>query len=290
MKIFLFIFIAVFQINIVNAFGQNNEFYLITDGNNFEIWNLNGNDFVNVTKLNFNGVTELKWPTYNKLIGDLYFEAHSEKEKGSYIFKYSAKTKKLERLFKGEQPTLSPDGSKLAYYHQIPNAFPKLALVDLVSMKTSIIEEDFWYQPMIVWVSKDCFLYKKRSGNLSLFNVMNGQDKDTGLDNLWPTVLSPDGTRVLCVSDDDLRIYLYYIETNKIELLEKNFLLKIRADFIWRPDGKSFIYMRQSWSNAFKLDEAFSLFLYSIENGSEKKIKERFYFLGGVEVGEEFLK
>jgi hypothetical protein len=290
MKIFLFIFIAVFQINMVNAFAQNNEFYLTSYDNNFYICALNGNNFIEVSKLNFNGVTELKGPTYNKSNGDLYFEAHPEMEKVSYIFKYNAKTKKLEKIFKGEEPFLSPDGSKLAYYHQISNAYPKLYIVDLESMETYIVEDDFGHQPTLVWVSEDRFLYKKNNGNLSLFNVTNGQNQDTGLADVWPSALSPDGTRVLCSSTDLLRIYLYYIETNKLEMVERNFFLKNRPEFIWRPDGKSFIYARQSWSNTIKIDEEPSLFLYSVESKSEKKIKERFYFLGGVEVGEEFLK
>ncbi|BBO67243.1 hypothetical protein DSCA_11730 [Desulfosarcina alkanivorans] len=79
------------------------------------------------------------------------------------------------------------------------------------------------------------------------------------------------------------KIYLYTIKTNNIKLLKKNNLFSMGSSFVWRNDGKSFLYTRQTFRNLIKLNEIPSLFLYSLD-GKEKKLIDKYSFFGGVQI------
>jgi WD40 repeat protein len=138
------------------------------------------------------------------------------------------------------------------------------------------------YQPT-VWISDRSLLYTDMNNHLMKYDVISNKTEDTSYDYGIPAALSPDGSQVLCGSYDGKKIYIYTIKTNEIKLLKKTNLCSMGSSFVWRNDGKSFLYTRQTLGNIIKLNEISSLFLYSLD-GKEKKLIDKFSLFGGVQL------
>ena len=98
----------------------------------------------------------------------------------------------------------------------------------------------------------------------------------TGYEKIIPGALSPDGKKVLCSTGK--KIILYFIDDNKIETIKENKYISVGSIFIWRPDGKSFLYWESQWS----LLEGKSLFLFTLNDRTETDLSSGINAFGGV--------
>ena len=263
---------------------MSEEYYLIGTANSInalEVYNLNKDVFKLHKKTIFPMINYIQWPIYNRVTNDLYFEGRSEDaiHRGSFIYKYNHDNNpKTERLLEGRYPALSPDEKWLTFY-QHPN---KWKFLNLENMQTKeIVDEIDNFRPP-VWISNNRLLYNSINNQLIILDLLTGEKRMTGYEKIIPGSLSPDGKKVLCGTYDGMKIILYFIDDNKIETIKESKFLTIGTTFIWRPDGKSFLYKRQTWSTVLQLREGGLLFLFSLEDKKETDLNSGINIFGGV--------
>ncbi len=263
-----------------DGYAITKEYYLIPNANILEVHSLEGSEFKLIKKVPFEKIRNFAWPNYNKLNHDIYIEAESAESihKTSYIYKYNANNNpNISISLEGRYPSLSPDGQWLAYYLH-PN---KLWIINLESRQTIKIADDINnYQPP-VWVSNNRILYNSTTNQLVSLDIIKGEKLITGYKGVIPGALSPDGKRVLCTGSN--KIYIYTVDTNSLETIKESNSLSIDNKVIWRPDGKSFLYLRQTWANQLRFSEGDGLFLFSLEGRAETLLLKQFHFFGGLE-------
>jgi hypothetical protein len=266
-----------------NNYAMSKEYYLIPTTDDFKEYLLDGNEFKLIKSISFEKIRNFAWPNYNKSNHDLYFAGLPDEgnSRTNYIYKYNASKKpNLETLIKGSNPSLSPDGQWLAYY-QHPN---KLWTINLESKQKMKLVDDIANLQPPVWVSNNSLLYYSSTNQLIILDIIRGDKRKTGHEMVIPGSLSPDGNTVLCSSSHSNKIFIYSIDTNKLETIKESNILSIGSNFIWRPDGKSFLYTRQTLANVLRFREMGDLFLFSIDDRAEKQLLKWFHFFGGVEV------
>ncbi|MDQ5986430.1 MAG: hypothetical protein CSYNP_02154 [Syntrophus sp. SKADARSKE-3] len=194
------------------------------------------------------------------------------------IYKYNPwNNPQCEKLLEARYPSLSPDGKWLTYYHH-PG---QLGLFNIEKKQTKIIAYDMYHTQPPVWISSNRMLYYSVNNQLILLDISTGEKRMTGYEKIIPGALSPDGKTVLCGTFDGKKIILYSINDNKIETVYEN-RLSIATNFIWRPDGRSFLFHRQTWSQQLRLREGGSLFLFSLKDRKEKDLNSGINLFGGV--------
>lgn len=263
-------------------FAMSEEHYLIgtAELNEMEVFSLNEGVFKLHKKIKLPEITHFQWPNYNRATHDLYFEGHCEvpKHRGQYIYKYNpANNPQIEQLLEARYPALSPDGKWLAYYKH-PG---KLGILNLKNKQTKKIADDMDNNQPPVWISNNRMLYYSINNQLILLDTSTGEKRMTGYEKIIPGALSPDGKTVLCGTFDGNKIILYSINDNKIETVYEN-RLSIATSFIWRPDGRSFLFHRQTWTQQIQLREGGSLFLFSLDDRTEKDLNSGIGLFGGV--------
>ena len=222
------------------------------------------------------------WPCYDKANKIIYFEAENKvfgPSRQIFCIELDDKTKNPKKVVEGRRPSISPNGNLLSFYRH-PN---ELWILEINKQKKFRIVSDISdYQPA-VWISERSLLYTDKNNHLMKLDVISKKTERTNFDYIIPASLSPDGNRVLCGSYDGKKIYIYTIKTNEIKLLKKTNLFSMGSSFVWRNDGKSFFYTRQTLGDIIKLNEISSLFLYSLD-GKEKKLIDKFSLFGGVQL------
>jgi WD40 repeat protein len=222
------------------------------------------------------------WPCYDKGNKIIYFEAENKDFKISrqiFYIDLDDKTENPRKVVVGRRPSISPNGHLLAFYRH-PN---ELWVLEINSQKKMRIVCDISdYQPT-VWISEKSLLYADKNNHLMKLDVISKKTEYTSYDYVIPAALSPDGSQVLCGSYDGKKIFLYTIKTNKIKILKKTNIISMGSSFVWRNDGQSFFYTRQTFGNIMKFNEIRSLFLYSLD-GKEQKLIDRYSLFGGVQL------
>jgi Tol biopolymer transport system component len=222
------------------------------------------------------------WPSYSKKNGAVFFEAENSDYGLSRQIFYTKALEKNQgptKVIKGRRPSVSLNGRFLAYYIH-PN---ELWVLDLeLKTKMNLVRDMADFQPA-VWISNSYILYTNSQIHLMKLDTVSGKAEDTGYNNIFPSALSPDGDRVLCVSDNGRQILLYTIDSNKMDSVKKTNLLSMGSSFVWSHNGKSFLYTRQTLSKVIKFNEMHSLFLYSLD-GNEKRLADKFSLFGGFSI------
>ena len=278
----IYALITLVQLFLLVNYAMGEEYYLIGTAssiNEMEIFSLNGDVFKLHKKIKLPEIIYFQWPNYNRVTHDLYFEGSSEIPTHSrYIYKYNPDNNHpIEQILEGAYPALSPDGKWLAYRQG------HLWLFNLEKKQTKEIADDMNNVQPPVWISNSRMLYYSINNQLILLDILTGEKRMTGYEKIIPGALSPDGKKVLCVNLESDKIILYSINDNKIETIKESKFLSINSNFIWQPNGKSFLFCRQRWSTVLQLKEWGSLFLFSLEDRTEKDLNLGIGFLGGVE-------
>jgi hypothetical protein len=274
------------QIFCVNNNVMAEEYYLIATGNasnNFAIYSLNEDIFKPHKTIKIDQISNFEWPNYNRVTQDIYFGGLSENpsRRTNFIYKYNHDgNPEVEQLVEGLLPSLSIDGKWLAYYRH-PN---QLWLLDLEKRHTTRIADDIAKGQPPVWISENRILYESETYQLIALDIPTGEKRRTGYEKITPGSLSPDGKTVLCSNFNGDKIILYSVDANTIETIKASRFLSIGSSFIWRPDGKSFLYTRQTWSNILKFLEMRDLFLFSIDKRAEKHLAVGMRLFGGFEI------
>lgn len=152
--------------------------------------------------------------------------------------------------------------------------------------KENVVADDvsFHYVPVSVWVSNEELLYRNRSEHITRVNIFNKEQRDMGFKGLEPGAVSPDGKKVILIErrgNDGSKIYLLDLEQEKLELIKRFSHFSIGGDFIWSPDGKSFIYTHQSWSTLMRLQEMGNLYWLDLATKKEIKLADTVELFGG---------
>jgi len=219
------------------------------------------------------------WPSYDRKNGLIYFEAeHKGSGWSRQIFFIAIDDKKMNpiRVVEGRQPSISLDGSMLAYSRH-PN---QLWLFDIKSKESKKAASDILAAQPVVWISSKDLLYSDLNNNLVRYDIGAGKADKTGHDHVIPGALSPGENRVLCGSYDGSKILMYTINTNKIEVLKKSILFSMGSSFVWSRNGKYFLYTKQTLSNLIRLNESRSLYRYAF-GGEETLLIDKFSLFGG---------
>lgn len=276
--------IILVQLFLLANYAMSEEYYLIGTApsrNEMEVFSLNEDVFKLHKKIELPSISHYQWPSYNRVTHDLYFEGQSEVPQhwGSYIYKYNTKNNpQIEQILKARYPALSPDGKWLTYYRHPGH----LGLLNLENKQTKEIADDMYSKKPPVWISNNRMLYYSINNQLVLLDISTGEKRMTGYEKIIPGSLSPDGKTVLCGTYEGRKIILYSIDDNKIETIKESKFLTIGTTFIWRPDGKSFLYKRQKWSSVLQFREGGLLFLFSLEDKTEKDFDSGISIFGGV--------
>ncbi len=275
---FLTIFYTVHSISFTD--DMKNTIFIISTGNELIKCSLENDTIKSNTNLlhdkNRDGGV---WPTYDRKNRLLYFEAPNEKfgrSKQIFSIELNKKSKIPIKVLEGRSPSISPNGSLLAYY-QHPN---QLWLFEIKSQKKKkVISNLLDYDP-VVWISDQHLLFTDTEKRMMKLDVVTGEIQSTGHKHVIPGALSPDMDRVLCGSYDGNKIFLYFIKTNDLVVFKKTSFFSMGTSFVWSLDGNSFLYTKQTLSNVIKLLEIRSLFLSTLD-GKETKLINRFALFGG---------
>ena len=222
------------------------------------------------------------WPSYDKANRIIYFEAENRiygPSRQTFCIELNDTTKNPQKVVEGRRPSISPNGNFLSFYLH-PNELWMLEINTQKKMK--LVDNISDYQPT-VWISDRSLLYTDMNNHLMKYDVISNKTEDTSYDYAIPAALSPDGSQVLCGSYDGKKISLYKIKTNKLMVLKKTYLVSMGSSFVWRNDGKSFLYTRQTFGKIIKLNEIPSLFLYAL-NGKEQKLIDDYSLFGGAQL------
>ena len=143
-----------------------------------------------------------------------------------------------------------------------------------------------------LWASNEALLYWNVSGRIIRLNIVNQEKKDMGFKGLEPCAISPDRRTVIVIErrgDFDTAIYLLDLEQGKLEFVKRKRIsqFSLRGSFIWAPDGKSFVYTRQSWSNHLPFHEVGNLYWYDLATGRETKLANTVSLFSGFWLAED---
>lgn len=265
---------------------ENNGCYVLSNGSILLKCLMDDNNFSKTTlEIDNDSWENICWPNYNASTEELYFSAISIKESfKNYVYKINLSDQPFSPIpvVEGDFPSLSPEGDLLLFYiHPY-----QLWVLNLKNNSTKILVSDMGNYSSAVWCANDKVLYATTSNKLFEYNIVTGEKRDTGYDNVIPSSLSPDGNLMLCGSFDGNKIYLYSVKTKTMKVLKKSRALTIGSSFIWSSDGKSFLYTRQTWSNTIRISEAQDLFHYYLD-GKEIHLLKNIALFGGVNITEQ---
>lgn len=245
------------------------------------------------------------------------FPVHSSKENKMYFFrsyvwpvKYqlvafdleNQKEEKTQDLkFYIEALSLSPDEQWFAYTlgGLLPDptgerAVPmpqQLVVRNLGSGEERVVVDDVNpYFPQPLWVSNEELFYGNVSEHMVRVNIASKEKKDTGFKRLEPCAISPDGRKIITIKrkgDFDTVIYVLDLEQKELEFIKRVTHFTVQGSFIWSPDGKSFVYTRQSWSNLLPFQETGNLYWYDLATKKEIKLADTVSLSGGFWLAED---
>lgn len=262
------------------------KYFIISSGGHLAKYSLINNEFRYIKNiLPDKKWANAYWPTYDKKNKILYFEANNYDIGLSICLfskKIAANDQPPEKLIEGRNPSISSNGEYLAYYRH-PN---QLWLLTIKTHETRILLKNFLDHVPVVWTSSQELLYSDTDHHMMRLNIDTGDLNDTDHKYIIPITLSPLGNKVLCSAYDGSGIFLYDIKTNQIETIRKSIFFSMGSS-LWLNDGKHFLYTRQILANQIKLNESQSLFVYSLADGKEAILSDKFSLFGGLSINEE---
>jgi Tol biopolymer transport system component len=284
-----FIFLGIvhfFSQSIYAGDHVHKEKYILATGGGLNLAVLNnGHDLLLTDILDRSEWSNVYWPSFDEKSGNIYFEAlYIGEGHSAYIYSVNLRSKDLQpkKILPGRKPSLSPDGNLLVYYLH-PN---QLWLFNIKEQENRLIATDVPNSRPPVWISQFRLVYNDLNGKLIIFDTKTSDKETTGFGGVVAGALSPDGEKVLCVDVDGRKIYLYFIKTNKMGLIEESKHLSIGSSFVWSADGNSFLYTRQTWTNQLNLSEASDMFQYALA-GKERRVFRNIALFGGFALSTE---
>ena len=280
--LFLILYILSIQ-PAVSSENMDSELFVMSPGNKMILYRLKDGKIRGLNSLlPDNKWSNAYWPCYDKANNLIYFEAENKNyglSRLTFCIELDEKPKTPKKVVEGRRPSISPNGNLLSFYRH-PN---ELWILEINNQKKMRIVSDISdYQPA-VWISDQSLLYTDKNNHLMKLDIISKKAERTNYDYIVPAALSPDGNRVLCGSYDGKKIFLYTIKNSKIELIKKTTIFSMGSSFVWRIDGQSFLYTRQTFSNIMKFNEIQSLFLYP-SNGKEQKLIDKYSLFGGAQL------
>lgn len=280
-KVELLILIGMFTVN--NAYANDNVLainFLLSVSGVLKSYELNSGLKEKSQLLTHRDWKQSSWPSYDSETRSIFFESQN-KSTGwkSTIYRLSlSKTSNVPKeIVRGRYPSLSKDGKLLSYFK-----YPEeLWILNIADNHVEKMVDDIDEAGPAVWISKHHLLYTNKLKEMILLDILNKEKSKTGFNKLIPVSLSPNGKNILCITYDGKKIISYYINTNRIKVLKSSRFLSIANTFIWNPDGKGFLYARQTWKNLLRFKEAKSLFYYYLD-GSEQFLLDNIALFGGV--------
>jgi len=246
------------------------------------------------------------------------FPVYSSKEKKMYFFRSyvwpvkrqlvtfdleSQKEEEIQDLDSYiEALSLSPDEQWFAYLlgglvtdptGERAEPRPKRLVVrNLKSGEERVVAEGLnpYFTQAPIWVSNKALLYWDISEHMIRVNIFSKEKEDMNFKGLEPCAVSPDGKKVIAIdrrSDFDSTIYVLDLERKKPELVKRFSHFSLQGAFIWSPNGTSFVYTRQSWSNLLPFQEVGNLYWYDLATKREIKLADTVSLVGGFWLAED---
>ncbi|MBI3313279.1 MAG: hypothetical protein HYZ83_03510 [Candidatus Omnitrophica bacterium] len=216
---------------------------------------------------------------------------------------YDFKSKKIESRIdvcpNSLSLSLSPNEQWLTYFRGGKPALLKdeemkpsqLLIKNILNGDEKIIAKDASpFGLPAIWLADDELIYKNISDGTVLININTQKKQIWNLKKgISPNALSPDGKHLLC--DDYLaggkNVYLLDLKDQSLKpVMHSWFFLIQSADFL-SPDGKSFIYTRQSWEDLIPLHEVGNIYWRDLSTGKEQKLSDNVALFGGFWLAED---
>lgn len=191
--------------------------------------------------------------------------------------------------------SVSPDGQWLAYLfgnlspdltaQQLKPSPLQLVIRNLKNKDVRVVVDNV--DPALglpLWISNEELLYLHISGHIMSIDIISNIKKDIDFKGFQPCAVSADRTKILMIerkSNLETSIYVLDMVRGKVDFIKKIYYFSLEGAFIWSPDGKSFIYTRQSWSNSLPFNETGNLYWYDLETKKEVKLANRISLYGG---------
>jgi len=271
----------------ITSFSMENDMFVLSPGSEVIKYSLKDRQLEGLgSLLPHDKWDSAYWPTYDRERKLIYFEAiNINISLLPNIFSINIANNKdcPVKIVEGRKPSISPTGDFLAYY-QHPY---ELWVLEINSGSKKNIVRDISNDQPVVWISEHDLLYTNSRNELIRLDTVSGSTKFTGYKSVIPAEISPDGNSVLCGSYDGSKIFIYAIKTNKITVIKRTYIFSMGSSLVWSHNGQSFLYTRQVLSNLIKFDENRSLFLFSLEEGKEIKLSDKYSLFGGVSVNDQ---
>jgi len=260
------------------------EHFVLSNGARIYLYELNNNEIRKVSNL----LSLTEWsairPSYDVMRDTIIFEGRKHGDTFTWIFEIKTwrdkNLLKVNRLFQGRMPSLSPDGKNIAYLN--PDRDLVISALQNTQSPIVVVENLKLFVP-VVWLDESSITFNDKDNNLVIFNLLSRTKRRLNARNLTPIALSPSKQQLLLISYDGFKLVLMELRTNITKILRSSKFLSTVASAVWLNDESGFLYSRQTWGNMLTLSEAKSLFIHKIGK-EEKEILEKFSLFGGTSV------
>lgn len=257
--------------------------YVLSDGGGISIYTHNDKQVVKFHDL----LDRSKWsgiiyPIWVPSRSSIMFEARHSIDAVA-IYEVDVKQLRVnsepKKLVAGRLPSLSPDGHNLSYFAKNKNFIVTPYPFQTTTLTITDVNET--YRPL-VWLDNNHLVYFDMDKKITVLDISNRTSRkiSVGTIKIIPISVLPNTMTVLCINYDANSLFLLNTQNNQLIPLITLTGLSIGSSIVWRPDGKSFFYTRQTWWNLLKLSESFSLFTFSL-NGETHQLIDKFALFGG---------
>lgn len=185
-------------------------------------------------------------------------------ENGEYHF---------QKLANGINPSISPDGQKLAFYDKSGS----ITIFDLETKKSKAMNIVASLGSILVWISQTDLLFSDTELVLSVLNIDTGLLTGTGITNVLPFSITPDGSKVLCSTMFPSNVLIYDPQENDMIVAIEN----TSFGLVWSLDSRGFLFCRyRRLSNPFK--DAPDLYYFSLSNETSYHLAKYFRLHNGI--------
>lgn len=233
------------------------------------------------------------YPVYSSSANKIYFFRTSNWSLKCQLAIYDLANQRIEKTFDfcGDALSLSPDEQRLAYFRggglgtrEEREKPSQLVLRHVLNGREEVIADDlsFFSEPAI-WLSNREILYTNAENEITQINLDTKVRQKRGHKGVTLSSLSPDGAQVLGAerSLDFSKIYVLDVKERTLKQIKKIKHFTIGGTFIWTPDGKSFIYTRQNWTNLVPFEEVGHLYWHDLATGKEIRLADKVALFGG---------
>lgn len=205
------------------------------------------------------------------------------------IKQYSVGTGQVKPLLSGRLPSYISNHDKLFFYDEAPDGSNWLFSTSVKDISTisKVAKEPKWktlpngikqsITTPIIQISNDDIIFIGEDGELWLHNILDKKLIPTGIKDCRPVLWIEQHSKLLCSDWDTWIPYVLDMNTkSKIEMQE----LKGAYGFVYMPSSDSLIYGKTR--SSFIIGEAYDIFLYSLMNKEEKRIKKGSHIAAGI--------